>query len=96
MPAYMHIYLQVFSNYLTFCGIGLTNAKLYQRSIWEYRRNRVCVEVGVSGCARVCSLCAGVLRPSYCPCYAISTLHMLHSSPPTLCVGSLAASPRSV
>lgn len=30
----------VFSNYLTFCGIGLTNAQLYETSIEEYNRNQ--------------------------------------------------------
>lgn len=32
---------ETFSNYLTFCGIGLTNAKLYEQSVEEYKRNQV-------------------------------------------------------
>ena len=32
---------QVFQNYLTFCGIGLTNAQLFDASVQEYQRNQV-------------------------------------------------------
>ena len=32
---------QVFQNYLTFCGIGLTNAQLFDASVQEYKRNQV-------------------------------------------------------
>ena len=31
----------VFRNYLTFCGIGLTNAQLYEMSVKEYNRNQL-------------------------------------------------------
>ena len=31
---------QVFKNYLTFCGIGLTNAQLFEMSVQEYQRNQ--------------------------------------------------------
>ena len=34
--------LQVFASYLAFCGIGLRNAQLYERSLLENRRNQVC------------------------------------------------------
>lgn len=33
--------LQVFKNYLTFCGIGITNAQLFEISVQEYKRNQV-------------------------------------------------------
>lgn len=32
---------QTFSNYLTFCGIGLTNAHLFEQSVQEYKRNQI-------------------------------------------------------
>ncbi len=32
---------QVVKNYLTFCGIGITNAQLFELSVMEYRRNQV-------------------------------------------------------
>ena len=32
---------QVFRKYLMFCGIGLTNAQLFELSVQEYKRNRV-------------------------------------------------------
>ena len=35
------VVLQVFRNYLTFCGIGLTNAQLFEMSVQEYKRNQV-------------------------------------------------------
>ena len=34
--------LQVFASYLAFCGIGLRNAQMYERSLLENRRNQVC------------------------------------------------------
>jgi hypothetical protein len=33
--------LQVFASYLAFCGIGLKNAQLYERSLLENRRSQV-------------------------------------------------------
>jgi len=33
--------IEVFQNYLTFCGIGLTNAQLFDASVQEYKRNQV-------------------------------------------------------
>lgn len=32
--------LQIFSNYMAFCGIGLKNAQLYEKSLLENRRNQ--------------------------------------------------------
>jgi len=32
---------KIFENYLTFCGIGLTNAQLFDASVKEYKRNQV-------------------------------------------------------
>lgn len=32
---------QVFRNYLTFCGLGLSNAQLFELSIQEYKKNQV-------------------------------------------------------
>ena len=40
---------EIFANYLTFCGIGLTNARLYERSLREYNRNQVWYGVGGRG-----------------------------------------------
>ena len=37
----MIILLQTFSTYMTFCAIGLTNAKIYEKSLMESRRSRV-------------------------------------------------------
>jgi len=33
---------QIFSKYLVFCGIGITNAELFERAQLEIRRNQVC------------------------------------------------------
>ena len=35
------VFFQVFSSYLAFCGIGLRNAQLYQRSQLENKRSQV-------------------------------------------------------
>ena len=35
--------MQVVKNYLTFCGIGITNAQLFELSVMEYRRNQVSI-----------------------------------------------------
>ncbi len=32
---------QVFERYLTFCGIGIQNAQLFEVSILEYKKNQV-------------------------------------------------------
>lgn len=34
-------FFQVFGSYLAFCGIGLKNAQLYEKSLLENRRNQV-------------------------------------------------------
>lgn len=36
---------QVCEMYLTFCGIGITNAKLFELSAIEFNRNRVSTEI---------------------------------------------------
>lgn len=33
--------VEVFQRYLTFCGIGIQNAQLFEVSVLEYRRNQV-------------------------------------------------------
>ena len=33
--------LQLFKAYLGFCGIGLSNAQLFEMSVQEYKRNQV-------------------------------------------------------
>lgn len=33
--------VEVFQRYLTFCGIGIQNAQLFEVSVMEYRRNQV-------------------------------------------------------
>lgn len=33
--------VEVFERYLTFCGIGIQNAQLFEVSVLEYRRNQV-------------------------------------------------------
>lgn len=37
----VNFHIQVVKNYLTFCGIGITNAQLFELSVMEYRRNQV-------------------------------------------------------
>ena len=34
-------FFQVFERYLTFCGIGIQNAQLFEVSILEYKKNQV-------------------------------------------------------
>lgn len=36
---------QVFSSYLQFCGIGLRNAQLYEKSQLEVKRNQVLLDL---------------------------------------------------
>lgn len=36
---------KIFAGYLQFCGIGLRNAQLYEKSQLEIKRNQVCVEL---------------------------------------------------
>lgn len=33
--------VEVFQRYLTFCGIGIQNAQLFEVSVLEYKRNQV-------------------------------------------------------
>lgn len=33
--------VEVFRRYLTFCGIGIQNAQLFETSVQEYRRNQI-------------------------------------------------------
>lgn len=37
--------LQIFSSYLQFCGIGLRNAQLYEKSQLEVKRNQVLLDL---------------------------------------------------
>ena len=39
------ISLQVFASYLQFCGIGLRNAQLYEKSQLEVKRNQVLLDL---------------------------------------------------
>ena len=34
-------YIKFYSRYLTFCGIGIQNAQLFELSVQEYRRNQI-------------------------------------------------------
>lgn len=36
--------VEVFQRYLTFCGIGIQNAQLFEISVLEYKRNQVSVQ----------------------------------------------------
>ncbi|XP_022796615.1 cGMP-specific 3',5'-cyclic phosphodiesterase-like isoform X2 [Stylophora pistillata] len=36
---------EVFRNYLTFCGIGITNAQLFEISVQEYNRNQILLQL---------------------------------------------------
>lgn len=36
--------VEVFERYLTFCGIGIQNAQLFEVSVLEYRRNQVILQ----------------------------------------------------
>lgn len=36
---------EVFKNYLTFCGIGITNAQLFEISVQEYKRNQILLQL---------------------------------------------------
>jgi len=33
--------VEIFRRYLTFCGIGIQNAQLFEMSVQEYRRNQI-------------------------------------------------------
>lgn len=38
-------FIQIFSSYLQFCGIGLRNAQLYEKSQLEVKRNQVLLDL---------------------------------------------------
>lgn len=38
-------HLQIFASYLQFCGIGLRNAQLYEKSLLEVKRNQVLLDL---------------------------------------------------
>lgn len=40
-PEFTERDVEIFRRYLTFCGIGITNAQLFEMSIQEYRRNQI-------------------------------------------------------
>lgn len=40
-PAFSRKDVDVFGRYLTFCGIGIQNAQLFEMSVQEYRRNQI-------------------------------------------------------
>lgn len=35
--------IQLFQKYLTFCGIGITNAQLFEMSVNEFKRNQASI-----------------------------------------------------
>ena len=39
--------LKVFQRYLTFCGIGIQNAQLFEVSILEYKKNKVRIKLPI-------------------------------------------------
>ncbi len=45
MALNVSFYCQVFSSYLQFCGIGLRNAQLYEKSQLEVKRNQVLLDL---------------------------------------------------
>ena len=45
--------LKVFKRYLTFCGIGIQNAQLFEVSILEYKKNKVCIYLLIMKIAHV-------------------------------------------
>lgn len=45
MCVFAFAYLQIFSSYLQFCGIGLRNAQLYEKSQLEVKRNQVLLDL---------------------------------------------------
>lgn len=40
-PEFSNHDAKVFQRYLTFCGIGIQNAQLFEVSVLEYKRNQV-------------------------------------------------------
>lgn len=40
--------IEVFGRYLTFCGIGIQNAQLFETSVQEYRRNQILLNLARS------------------------------------------------
>lgn len=40
--------VEVFRRYLTFCGIGVQNAQLFEMSVQEYRRNQILLNLARS------------------------------------------------
>lgn len=36
--------IEIFHRYLTFCGIGIQNAQLFEVSVLEYRRNQASID----------------------------------------------------
>lgn len=40
--------IEIFRRYLTFCGIGIQNAQLFEMSVQEYRRNQILLNLARS------------------------------------------------
>lgn len=40
--------VEIFRRYLTFCGIGIQNAQLFELSVQEYRRNQILLNLARS------------------------------------------------
>jgi len=40
--------VEVFKRYLTFCGIGIQNAQLFENSVLEYKRNQILLNLASS------------------------------------------------
>lgn len=40
--------VEVFKRYLTFCGIGIQNAQLFESSVLEYKRNQILLNLARS------------------------------------------------
>lgn len=40
--------VEVFRRYLTFCGIGIQNAQLFEMSVQEFRRNQILLNLARS------------------------------------------------
>lgn len=40
--------VEIFRRYLTFCGIGIQNAQLFEMSVQEYRRNQILLNLARS------------------------------------------------
>lgn len=77
--------VEVFKRYLTFCGIGIQNAQLFESSVLEYKRNQILLALARSifeeqnnlEClvTKIMTEARELLKCERCACFILDTDH---------------------